>query len=195
MRPLIVWDVDDVLNDLMRCWFEEHWCRCQPHSPLSYEDLTENPPHKLLAVSRNVYLTSLDEFRLSSAFAEMEPVADVMRWFRQSGADYRHLALTAVPRRTVAASAQWVMRHFGHWIRTFSFVPSPRVNDDFPKYDTTKGEFLLGRDVALFIDDNEENVRQVERENIKTLLFPRPWNSAADEERDFRQLIEEKLND
>lgn len=195
MPPIIVWDVDDVLNDLMRCWFADHWCRSHPHCSLSYQDLAKNPPHELLAVSRQVYLASLDEFRLSPAFAEMEPVADVLRWFRQYGADYQHIALTAVPRRTAAASAQWVIRHFGHWIRTFSFVPSPREDDDFPQYAVHKGEFLRGRDVLLFIDDSEENLRQVACENIKTLLFPRPWNRAAKEKRNFQQLIEETLND
>ena len=42
----VIWDVDDVLNDLMRCWFEKSWLLSHPECTLTYEDLTQNPPSK-----------------------------------------------------------------------------------------------------------------------------------------------------
>ena len=194
MLPVIVWDVDDVLNDLMRSWFEGHWLPQNPDCPVSsYQDLQDNPPHQLLGIAKETYLASLDEFRLSSAFQGLRPVPEVIAWFRKFGAGFQHLALTAVPRATVGASAGWVMRNFGDWIRGFAYVPALRENDNFPVYAQTKGEYLRGKEIALFIDDSEENVRQVAKENIKTLLFPRPWNSGEDSVAEFMKKIAEAI--
>ena len=56
----IAWDVDDVLNNLMRAWFEEKWLIDHPECNLLYEGLTENPPHRLLETNVDNYLKSLD---------------------------------------------------------------------------------------------------------------------------------------
>jgi FMN phosphatase YigB (HAD superfamily) len=175
----IVWDVDDVLNDLMRSWFLL-WCQDYPGCAVGYEDLKENPPHEVLGVTRDSYLQSLDEFRLSSLYQSLAPIREVRDWFLQNGGRFRHIALTAVPLRAASLSAQWVLRNFGTWIRTFHFVPSKRKEDAIPQYDRDKVDLLqrLGA-VDLFIDDNAEYVAAAQNAGINALLFPRPWNHSA----------------
>jgi FMN phosphatase YigB (HAD superfamily) len=176
MRTL-VWDVDDVLNDLMRAWFVEAWRPAHPATRLAYEDLVENPPHRLLGVSLETYLASLDAYRASPAGSGLPPDAAVLAWFRRHGAAYRHLALTSTPRAHAPQAAAWVLHHFGDWIRTVSFVPSLRAGEALPAYDGSKAGFLrwLGRGDML-VEDNPEAVRKASALGLGTILVPRPWN-------------------
>lgn len=173
----IAWDIDDVLNELMRFWLEEKWVTGHPGCSLKYNGIRENPPHKLLGVSKKEYLTSLDEFRLSGQYRKMQPVPEVKDWFIQNGRFFRHIAITAVPIHAAYVSAEWVLRHFGVWIRTFHFVPSVRRGLKIPQYHKSKSDFLrwFGK-VGIFIDDNEANLRDCRNLGIKGILFPRPWN-------------------
>jgi hypothetical protein len=54
-KTLLIWDIDDVLNTLMQqyaaCGLPENAKR------LSYDELTENPPHRLLRISKEDYLS------------------------------------------------------------------------------------------------------------------------------------------
>jgi len=173
----IAWDVDDVLNDLMRAWFEHCWMRAHPDCPLRYGRISDNPPDALLGISRADYLASLDGFRLSEGAETMLPVPEVLAWFRQYGKSCRHLALTAVPLRAASVSAAWVMRHFGAWIRSFHLVPSPRQDERIPNYDRTKEDFLRwwGK-VDILVDDNPVNVASARSLGIEAILVSRPWN-------------------
>lgn len=173
----IAWDIDDVLNDLMRCWFKEKWLPVHQECKKTYEDLKENPPHKVLGASLHEYLKSLDEYRLSEQYPQMRPVQDIMEWFLQFGRNFRHIALTAVPITASPISAQWVIKNFGRWIRTFHFVPSKRSQEDIPEYERDKADFLqwFGK-VDVLIDDNPENIKSAERVGIKGILVPQPWN-------------------
>lgn len=172
----IAWDVDDVLNDLMGAWFD-HW-RKGRSCKIEYGDLRDNPPSRILGISLEEYLSSLDEFRVSPRYQEMKPPVQVLDWFKGKGSMFRHIALTAVPLKASAASANWVLRNLGTWIRTFHFVPSPRRDEDIPVYDENKASFIewLGK-IDIFIDDNPENVRAADAVGTKTFLFPRPWNN------------------
>lgn len=174
----IAWDVDDVLNDLMKCWFLRQWLKEHPDCNINrYDEITKNPPHDLLGVSIDEYLSSLDRFRLSPLYQEMGPVKEVVDWFEQHGQKYRHIALTSVPLLAVTASAQWVFRMFGKWIRTFHFVPSRRKGENIPEYDRDKGDFLSwASKVALIVDDSPSNIASAERVGCKGVLIPRPWN-------------------
>lgn len=175
----IVWDVDDVLNDLMRCWFEQDWIVNHPGCKLKYEDLKQNPPHEILKISLKEYLNSLDNYRVSKKAFKMRPVKEIMDWFVQYGAKYRHIALTARSLETIPASSEWVFRHFGIWIRGFHFVPAKREGPDIVKYDQVKSGYLKWFGKAdIFIDDSPGNVRNAEKLGIKTVLFPRPWNKS-----------------
>jgi hypothetical protein len=176
----IVWDVDDVLNNLMRDWFHMEWIPNHPTCALRYEDLILNPPHSLLGVSLDEYLCSLDRFR-RTAYDTLEPVPEVVNWFRQHGDRCRHVALTAVPLQFAPLSSAWVFRHFGTWIRSFHFVPSPRSGEALPNYDHDKLSVLKAWNWAnAFVDDSVTNVCSATTLGLMTILFPRPWNGGSD---------------
>lgn len=174
----IAWDIDDVLNELMRFWFKE-WLILHPQCILKYEQISENPPHRLLGVSKEDYSNSLDEFRLSGRYRAMQPNLEIKKWFLRYGKFFRHIALSAVPQREAPVSAEWAFAHFGIWIRTFHFVPSLRKGEKLPLYDKSKKDFLkwMGK-VDIFIDDTEANLSACEELGIKVVLFPQPWNKS-----------------
>ncbi|PIU41259.1 MAG: hypothetical protein COS99_06340 [Candidatus Omnitrophica bacterium CG07_land_8_20_14_0_80_42_15] len=175
----IVWDVDDVLNDFMRRWFEDSWLPSHPGCKLRYADIAENPPHRLLGVSEKDYLDSLDKFRLSEAAVKMLPAPQVVEWFKANGGNFRHIALTARPIGAIPPVSEWVFRHFGIWIRTFHFVPSLRPGQQIPEYDHNKCDYLrwLGK-VDVLVDDNEKNIDEAGSLGIAGVLIKRPWNKS-----------------
>lgn len=184
----IAWDVDDVLNDLMRCWFEEFKISSPEHWDISYEDILKNPPHEVLNIGFQDYLDSLDKFRLSDKAYDMIPNREILSWFKENGHKYRHIALTATPVHTAPVSAYWVTTHFGKWINSFNFVPSKREGRTNYVHDNNKKEFLswLGK-VDFLIDDNEEHINGADSIGINGLLISRPWNRGG-------MSIEEALN-
>jgi hypothetical protein len=174
----IVWDVDDVLNDQTRVWLEGHWLPTHPECALKYTQISENPPHRLLGVSLTEYLASLDGFRFVGA-DRLDPVPEALCWFRQHGQRFRHVALTATPLRAAHISAAWVIKHFGHWIRSFGFVPSAREGEDLPVYDGSKAEYLRWWGKAnVLVDDNPVNVDAARNLGVEVVLMPRPWNAS-----------------
>ena len=186
----IAWDVDDVLNDLMRSWFSEAWLPAHPACALRYEELRANPPAALLGVSGEEYLDSLDRFR-EARYAELAPLPEAEAWFERNGDRYRHIALTGVPLAAAPLSAAWVMRHFGRWMRSFHFVPSPRAGQAIPAYDASKRDFLRwwGKADAL-VDDSPANVDAAREAGVRALLMPRPWNGAGGTPADFFRQLE-----
>jgi hypothetical protein len=186
-KPTIIWDVDDVLNNLTCLWFENYWVKSHPECLLKYRDMTINPPYKLLGVEIGEYRASLDSFRLSGVYENMLPAEEVIGWFRLYGEEFRHVVLTAPPLRATSIAAEWVLRHFGGWVRSYNFVPSKRDGEKIPLYDQTKKEFLswLGKGDVL-VDDNVENIEAAKSLGMKTVLIPQPWN-------DSRQTLPESL--
>lgn len=172
----IVWDLDDVLNNHQAVWFMAN--KKQFHPGLTYADLTTNPPCYLLGLSREEYLASIDEFRLSPAAAAMKPQEVVLAWFREWGPYFHHIVLTARPQGTIAPAADWVFRHFGEWINHFAAVPSPRGNGH---RHSSKADFIALhlKEVDFFIDDHAANVAEVAQLGIRSFLFPQPWNNSA----------------
>ena len=175
----IVWDVDDVLNDSMRIWFEEVWKPLHLDSQLSYSDITENPPDRVLHISRSEYLSSLDAFRVSDQARSMRPNPAVLEWLRGFGATFRHIALTARPLESAPHAAEWLFRHFGTYIRSFGVAPA-RLTAGVPMYDRHKADFLrwLGR-ADVLVDDSEENLRAAAELGIHGVLYPQPWNHSS----------------
>ncbi len=175
----IAWDVDDVLNDLMRTWFERWWVPSHLDCPIAYDQISENPPHEFLGVSKSEYLASLDEFRLSQIAKEMTPIPEILVWFRKNGDHFRLLALTTTPLRTAPVSAAWVMNHFGRWIRSFHLVPSPREAEQIPAYDQSKEDFLRWwRKGDILVDDSALNVGLAQVLEIQAVLIPLPWKQS-----------------
>ena len=93
----LAWDVDDVINHLMRAWFNDLRTNSQREIKIGYDQLSENPPLKLLGITLNQYHVSLDEFRLSGRYERLEPNGEILNWFNTYGHCCRHLALSAVP--------------------------------------------------------------------------------------------------
>ncbi len=185
MRPTptaietIVWDLDDVLNDLTRIWFESAWMTERPDCRLGYHELVENPPHRLLGITRDEYLQSLDRFRGSPEAEAMAPEQDLLRWFSRYGNRYRHVALTARPRESAGSGMKWLWAHFGEWIQTLAFVPSERPGQCSRQPDRSKADYLawLGK-ADYFIDDNAENCRAAAQLGICTFMVAKPWNTS-----------------
>jgi hypothetical protein len=170
----IAWDIDDVLNNLT-----EEWLAIQP-TPPPFSSLTSNPPAELLGLSREQYLKSLDHFR-ATRYDTLRPNTLILEWFSLHGHLARHVALSAVPRTFAPVSAAWVLTHFGDWIRSFSFVPSPRPTDSHPVYDNSKGEFLSHTDkIDVLVEDTEANALAARQLGLTACLYPQPWNSAKD---------------
>lgn len=174
----MIWDVDDVLNDLMGAWFDGWWRPGHPACTSTCADLTANPPHAVLGVSEGEYLASLDRFR-DERFAALLPRTEVLAWFSAHGHRCHHLALTAVPPSFAHLSAGWVIRHFGSWIRTFAFVPARRGEAGLPDHRMAKADYLrwLGRG-DVFIDDRADNVAAARALGLKGIVVPRPWNDS-----------------
>ena len=176
----IVWDVDDVLNDLTRAWLEDWTSSQEAGCSLAYDLLKENPPHELLGISKSEYLASLDAFRLSGKAARLEPVPEILDWFCRYGNGCHNVVLTAVPLHAAHVSAEWAMRHFGRWIRSFNVIPSPRPGMEAPLYHGDKADFLRWWGKAdILIDDGEKNVASALALGVSAVLFPRPWNRST----------------
>ena len=175
----IVWDVDDVLNNLMREWLDGFWLPQHPDCKVTYEQIRENPPHQVLNIPMEKYLASIDAFR-SAAGSELSPAPSAMDWFRTHGHKARHAVLTAVPLRAADIWAGWVIKHFGQWVRSFNFVPSFREAESLPTYDHTKGEFLKWWSAGhVLVDDNVASIEGAKALGIATVLVPQPWNRAS----------------
>lgn len=175
----IVWDLDDVFNDLMRSWLELGWRVEHPESQARFEQLRSNPPLQELNTTGVEYLASLDRFRLSPAGKNLAPNPLLREWFERHGHQFHHHILTARPLSCVSAAETWVLNHFGAWIQHVHFVPSPRPGRNGTVRGATKAEALqrLGP-VDFFVDDSIQNVRDASELGICSYLFPQPWNQA-----------------
>jgi hypothetical protein len=175
----IVWDVDDVLNDLMFQWLTQSWLLQHPNCRVRYVELKENPPDKVLGITREAYLDSLDAFRKTERAMNMQANGEVLAWLRVHGARFRHVALTARPLETAPDVAHWVMNNFGAWIRCFGVVPT-RADMNVPTYDRSKGQYLSWLGCGdILVDDSIENIFQAKELGMKTLLYPQPWNESS----------------
>lgn len=175
----IAWDVDDILNDLMRCWLIDKWLPEHPDCKVCFEQITQNSPEYIINSSKEEYQLSLDAFRLLGAYLQLKPNPEILAWFEEFGDKARHIAITSVPLKAAHISADWVMKNFGKWIRGFNFVPSARTGEKISEYDHTKTDYLKWlNNIDILVEDNEENIRQAQELGIKGLLVKRPWNKS-----------------
>lgn len=171
----IVWDVDDVLNNLMKEWLIKE--KKKRFFSISYADITENPPNKLLGISLDEYRESLDQFRLSDDYVNMSPKNEILKWFKIYGHLARHIVLTSVPLKAAHISSTWVIKYFGKWIRNISFVPSERTGENLFQYDKSKQSFLKWFNPAdILVEDNQKNIDEAQEIGIKTISIAQPWN-------------------
>ena len=176
---VIMWDVDDVLNDLMGEWFRSSWLPHHPECPVTYSGITVNPPHELLGVSKHEYLASLDVFR-QKYFKDLKPLPEILKWFQLHGKKAEHLVVTSVPIIASQHSAEWVFTYFGEWVRSFNIVPSTRAgNHDYGA--KSKADYIRTfSKVDLVVEDNPETLRSMKELGIETVTIPRPWNESTE---------------
>ena len=189
--PIIIWDVDDVLNRLMYCWLD-NWDKNAVRK-FHYKDIVENPPHKLLGITENQYFSNLDEYRNSDLGRNVSINKCVFQWFQLYGNDFKHIACTARPVHTMPNQSWWIYTFFGRWIQTVQIASSLR--DDADESDAqTKGQFVawLNKEV-VFIDDSERNVEEVSKIGGVSLLFPQPWNRNNQTEEEFIEDLNQML--
>lgn len=179
-KKVIVWDLDDVLNNFTEAWLKLAWQGEHPGAHIQYDQLHSNPPLAELNTTLAEYLTSLDHFRISELAQKLPPNPWIFDWFGRQGGQFRHHILTARPVKTVAPAAAWVFTHFGRWVRNFHFVPSARPGESLPDSETSKAEVLarLGR-ADFYVDDSPQNVDGAAKLGIRSFLFPQPWNNAG----------------
>lgn len=178
---LVAWDVDDVLNDLTHQW-------------ASWSGVDLNEPHpptgdsatwlSTFGFQQADYLASLDAFR-SESYGSLDPnplIGDLLEnW---PSPHTTHIALTATPLFAQSIVAEWVMRHFGRWLRGVWFCPSMRPSDPPGTPMVSKGAVLARfAGHAVLIDDSVVNLETVARP-AKALMYPRPWNSSNRANRD-----------
>lgn len=186
----IVWDIDDVLNDCTKTWLEKCWLPSHPGCALKYENLTENPPHRLLGVKKEEYLDSLVGFRLSADAQQMVPDVYLITRFKKNGIRFRHIALTARPRQIVFAAMDWVQKDYGEWFQTFSYVPAKRPGEPLGHPDRSKEDFLKCLEKAdYFIDDHPGNTAAAKKLGIMVSLVAHAWNSGGPTLRDIVQKL------
>lgn len=187
----IIWDVDDVLNRLMYCWLDD-W-KQSSRTNIQYKELTENPPHNLLNVSLQEYLSNLDKYRNSDYGKNVLVNKNILNWFNAYGNNYMHIACTARPVETMPNQAWWVFTYYGRWIHTVHMAKTGR--DVIGNHHAvTKADFIswINKDV-LFIDDSEENVSAVSETGVETMLYPQPWNGSAHSGQEFIEQLNNKL--
>ncbi len=180
LKPTVVWDVDDVLNDLMAAWLVHVWAPAHPDRPIALADVRANPPHQLLGIDRAAYHASLDAFRLGDGYAAMAPNPSILAWLEAKGERCHHVALTATAYRAAPSTAAWVLRHFGSWIRQFAFVPADRPGEVLPRFDADKGAWLSRlRAPAVLVDDGPANLAAAASAGAGAIRWPQPWNGGS----------------
>lgn len=175
----IAWDVDDILNNLMYHWLTEKWLPEHPECKVSFEQIIQNTPEQIIKSTIEEYRASLDSFRLSKVYFQMQPDPQILFWFKEHGDKARHIALTAVPVKAAHISADWVINNFGKWIRSFHFIPSPRLEEQAPEYDLNKADYLKWLNkVDILVEDSQENIQGAQELGIKGILVAKPWNKS-----------------
>jgi len=183
---VIMWDVDDVLNDLLGEWFRSTWQPLHPTCSVDYEGLSKNPPHEVLGVDKQEYLQSLDAFRMQS-FKALKPIPEMVDWFKKYGLRAEHVVVTSVPVIAANHSAEWVFTHFGEWVRSFNIVPSPR-HGSRGHGATSKSDYIRTfSKIDIIVEDNPETILAMREMGLSTVTIPRPWN-------DSKQTLQSTLN-
>ena len=145
--------------------------------PLEYEKILHNPPYTDLGITKDDYLESLDCFRLGK-YMGLEPIPEILGWFQKYGNLAHHVALTATPLSTARLSAEWVMNNFGKWIRTFSFIPSPRKGVDHIQYDKDKIIYCARNSIKTIVEDNVATITEAKEWGMNAVIVSQPWNSS-----------------
>lgn len=191
MKPLIVWDYDDVLYPMMEAWFIAAGRKIQSHVD-HFKHISENPPHNLMEINLSKYYESLDRFRNSEQALAIAPKNEITNWFRQNGGRYRHFVLTARPLHTLESAQKWLNNFFPGVFEGFGFVPSQRPGHDLSQYHRSKREYLEKEELSCtyFVDDKVSTVNDVaEIQGVTAITYPQPWNHAWENKASINELL------
>jgi hypothetical protein len=192
----ICWDIDDVLNDLTKEWFNDYCKKNEKFNHIiikeKYQDLIQNPPHKILKINKLFYLNSLDYYRYN-LYTYLKPNQKILDWFKKNGHKAHFSVLTMTPGGYADIVAKWLFSYFGLWIRSFNFIPSEREGKQEPIYDGTKANWNIRNKTDIFIDDSEKNIYETKSRcpKVKTILYKQPWNNGIEVEKVLQILDEE----
>ncbi len=187
----IIWDIDDTLNEYIYRWFIWYKFNNSLCNIDRYEDITINPPYNLLNITKERYLISIDKYKEESYYI-LKPKEEIFKWFEEYGYKAEHIVLTSSPIESANISSNWVFKHFGNWIRSFNIVPSKRRNVYHIEYHKNKAHFIkeLNKEKIIFIDDNEKNIKEVEKLKlgIDTFCVKQPWNTGISIKKILKEL-------
>lgn len=176
-KPLFLWDIDDVLNDLSRLCIEHTAQRLKPG--ITFAEIKNNPPLEELGCTLEEFMGILDECRQEYLFSA-PPRQEVLDFFNSFGDRFHSMTLSSCPMHLAPRSAEWVLRHFGKWIQGTLFVPSPRKHIPVNSVlFSSKAEAVIKLNATL-IDDMPINVERVREAGGRALYFPAPWNPNKD---------------
>ena len=190
-KPLLIWDIDDVLNELTALCIGTTAQKLKPG--IKWEELHTNPPLQELECSLDEYRRILDECRDQYLYSR-PPCREVLEFFQEWGHLFRSVTLSSSPMHMAPRSAEWVLRHFGSWIQGTIFVPSPRKHVSVATaLFASKAEAVLALG-GILIDDMPINVERVRAAGGEALYFPAPWNENKDMSiKDFLSEVIKKL--
>ena len=189
-KPLLIWDIDDVLNELMSLCISTTAQKLKPG--IKFEEVKNNPPLPELACSLDEFRNILDQCRDQYLYSRA-PRKEIIDFFRIWGEKFRSITLSSAPMSMAPRSSEWVLFHLGSWIQGTIFVPSPRKNViQGATLFASKAEAVLALD-GILIDDMPINVEAVKAAGGRALYFPAPWNENRDMsiEEFFSELIKE----
>ena len=178
-RKLIVWDLDDVLNEFTRDWLQLAWKDEHPECESAYDDLHTNPPLQALGTTLPEYLESMSRFRLSIEGATSTPNWTVHEWFKEHGSRFRHTVLTARRGQSAVVADAWLKVNFGQWIDGIHSAPEARPQHFLSDIARKKADWIRHSGATVFVDDSQLNMETAAAAGIRSLLFPQPWNYRA----------------
>jgi hypothetical protein len=182
----IVFDVDDVLNNLMYSWLQNF--NKSKKTNIKYKELIYNPPYEIIGIDKLIYLNSLDYFRYYY-YEDLTPNQKILDWFKENEHKAYFSVLTSTPGAYASIVSNWVFKYFSQWIRTFAFIPSDREGIKLPMYDKLKADWLYRNHADIFIDDSYINCLDAVYLGVQSFCLKQPWNGG-----DNIDIILEKLN-
>lgn len=176
----ICWDVDNVLNNLIEEWLIYYkYVNLGKYDHIKFNQLLHYNLYNSLNITEKEFIESLDYFTINY-YKTLKPNKVILNWFTLYGHLTHNIVLTAFPLRYIEISAQWVLKYYGQWIRSYAFTPL-EIREDTIIYDKTKSDYInrMGN-IDIFIEDSEKNILNSQATN--NLILKRPWNNSEMDE-------------
>jgi hypothetical protein len=180
----IVWDNDDTINNFRLDWFNSL------DNNLSYPEVfSVRKPHEILKLTKSELTKSMIGFKKEN-FKDITISNNIINWFNIYGDCYNHIVLTSLSREVFHESIWSSIYFLGRWLHSYNFVTLNK-DSDINEF-ITKGEFIVRhlKDIDIFIDDNEENCKEINRLGIQSFCVKQPWNEGLGMDTILKKLVE-----